>query len=145
MGWESLVLRAGSPTSPRLQVHTLTEEWWFTDSNIYSNNSPSPNERWRNWWKHLLLIWRLITHKSETLTIFSIMYRVYVMKTMNWVFFIVSNDNGMFSNNTFVKLCKIYLQNCRSTGKGWRTVELQLRSCNKCVFIAHGFRLIKLI
>lgn len=25
-----------------------------------------------------------------------------------WVFFfIVSNDNGMFSNNTFVKLCKI--------------------------------------
>lgn len=103
MGWESLVLRAGSPTSPRLQVHTLTEEWWFTDSNIYSNNSPSPNERWRNWWKHLLLIWRLITHKSETLTIFSIMYRVYVMKTMNWVFFIVSNDNEMFSNNTFVK------------------------------------------
>lgn len=24
-----------------------------------------------------------------------------------WVFFIVSNDNEMFSNNTFVKLCKI--------------------------------------
>lgn len=63
-----------------------------------------------------------------------------------WFFFIVSNDNEMFSNNTFVKLCKIQLQNCRSTGNlGWRTVELQLRPCNKCVFIAHGLRLIKLI
>lgn len=71
--------------------------------------------------------------------------QVYVMKTMNG-FFIVSNDNEMFSNNTFVKLCKIQLQNCRSTGNlGWRTVELQLRPCNKCVFIAHGLRLIKLI
>lgn len=107
VGWEFLVLCVGSLILFRLLVYILIEEWWFIDLNIYLNNFFLFNEWWCNWWKYLLFIWCLIMYKFEILMIFLIMYRVYVMKIMNGVFFIVSNDNGMFSNNIFVKLCKI--------------------------------------
>lgn len=107
VGWEFLVLCVGSLILFRLLVYILIEEWWFIDLNIYLNNFFLFNEWWCNWWKYLLFIWCLIMYKFEILMIFLIMYRVYVMKIMNGFFFIVSNDNGMFSNNIFVKLCKI--------------------------------------
>lgn len=89
VGWEFLVLCVGSLILFRLLVYILIEEWWFIDLNIYLNNFFLFNEWWCNWWKYLLFIWCLIMYKFEILMIFLIMYRVYVMKIMNGVFFLL--------------------------------------------------------